>query len=100
METKLSKEEAQVLSWVLSKLTVKDRTGEIGIMHGAERFVSTHLCLKKNERAALNSVAAKFGNRRWIKGSLIISEFELTSFPGLFEVSIYRIHQAKNPDQR
>ena len=41
MEVKLNEEEAYLLKEVLSRLKVRKRTGELGIMHGADRFVST-----------------------------------------------------------
>lgn len=60
-ETKLKAEEAAVLRAILSKLAVRSRTGELGIVHGAERFVSTHLCLSKTDRAILAGMASKLG---------------------------------------
>ncbi len=60
-EVKLTSEEAQVLRAALSVLFVKTRTGELGITHGADRFVSTQRILKRPDRDALDSVARKVG---------------------------------------
>lgn len=60
-DTKLSSEELQVLRAVIASLVVKSRTGELGILHGMERFVSTHVTLKKKDLEVLDSVAKKFG---------------------------------------
>ena len=65
-ETILTTDEVTVLRAVLAKLTVRSRTGELGIMHGAERFVSTHLCLNKAERKTLAAIASKVGLQRGI----------------------------------
>jgi hypothetical protein len=51
---------------LLSKVAVRSRTGEVGIIHGANRFVSTHLCLSKAERALLGSVAVKLGLQKGV----------------------------------
>ena len=40
-EVKLTPEEAEVLRAAVSTFVVKNRSGELGIMHGADRFVST-----------------------------------------------------------
>ena len=60
-EVKLLDSEIDALRLVLRSLSVRDRTGEIGIMHGADRFVSTKVCLKKADRQALNRAAQKLG---------------------------------------
>jgi hypothetical protein len=60
-ETKLTPEETVVLKAILAKLAIKSRTGEIGIMHGADRFVSSQLALKKPDRELLTSIAKKLG---------------------------------------
>ena len=60
-EAKLTAEEIDALRWVLQTVVVKQRTGEVGIMHGADRFVSTRLVLKQPERGALEAVARKVG---------------------------------------
>ena len=60
-ETRLTAEEADAVRMVLSSMVVKRRTGELGIMHGAERFVSTQRILKKADRDALNAAARKLG---------------------------------------
>jgi F0F1-type ATP synthase epsilon subunit len=49
MEIKITSDEIEVLRKVLHNVVIKSRTGEIGIMHGAERFVSTNNTFKKEE---------------------------------------------------
>jgi hypothetical protein len=60
-ETKLTSDEVVILRAVLSKLCIRGRTGELGINHGADRFVSTQLMLKKQDRAVLDAIAKKVG---------------------------------------
>lgn len=60
-EIKLTAEEAHALRAALSALVVKARTGELGILHGAERFVSTQRIFKKADREALDAAARKLG---------------------------------------
>ncbi|MDF1501720.1 hypothetical protein [Roseisolibacter sp. H3M3-2] len=60
-EVKLTAAEAEVLRTVLAALAVKGRTGEVGILHGADRFVSTQQLLKRADREALESAARKIG---------------------------------------
>ena len=60
-DAKLTSQEAGALRKVLATLVVRDRTGEVGIIHGAERFVSTQLCLRKADRELLDAAAAKVG---------------------------------------
>lgn len=60
-ETKFTAEETEVLRAVLSVMVIKRRTGELGIMHGAERFVSTQRSLKKADREALDAAARRLG---------------------------------------
>lgn len=65
-DLKLTSDEAAVIRAVLSKLTVRTRTGEVGITHGANRFVSTQLCLSKSDRARLGAAAAKLGLKQGV----------------------------------
>jgi hypothetical protein len=60
-EIKLTSDEVFILKAILSKLAIKGRTGEIGIVHGMDRFVSSQLILKKPERELLTSIAKKLG---------------------------------------
>ena len=60
-EIKLSSDEAQALRAAPSMLVVRDRTGELGVLHGMERFVSTQRTFTKAERAALDAAARKLG---------------------------------------
>lgn len=60
-DTKLSTEELQILCAVIAPLVVKSRTGELGILHGAERFVSTQIILKKKDLYIMDSVEKKIG---------------------------------------
>jgi len=61
MDIKLSENELQLLRGVLSQFVIKDRTGELGILHGANRFVSTNISLKKEHRSTLSSAFEKLG---------------------------------------
>lgn len=61
MEAKLNSEETQILKRALSHLVLRSRTGEIGIHHGANRFVSTNDCFKKKDLEALDSAFKKVG---------------------------------------
>ena len=56
-----SDEEKAALKVVLSQFVIQKRTGQIGIIHGANRFVSTHICCKKSEKAVLHSAFKKLG---------------------------------------
>ena len=58
-EAKLSEAEIAALRSVLQTIVVKARTGELGILHGADRFVSTQIILKQPERTALESATRK-----------------------------------------
>lgn len=60
-EAKLSATEAEVLRSVLQSVVVRTRTGELGIVHGVDRFVGTALMLKAAELGALEAVARKVG---------------------------------------
>ncbi len=60
-EIRLTTDEAGALRSALSTLVVKARTGELGLLHGADRFVSSQRILKKAERDALNAAARKLG---------------------------------------
>lgn len=60
-DIKLTPEETIVLKAILAKLAIKNRTGEIGIMHGMDRFVSSQLILKKPEQELLTSIGKKLG---------------------------------------
>ena len=57
----LNSEETHMLIRTLRHFVLKKRTGEIGIIHGQDRFVSTQMCLKKNEIKNLNSAFKKLG---------------------------------------
>lgn len=60
-EVKLSEDEYQAIQTALRELVVKGWTGELGMMHGANRFISTNICLKKQHRAIFDSACRKFG---------------------------------------
>lgn len=68
-DTKLSSEELQVLRAVLAPLVVKSRTGELGVLHGMDRFVSTQVILKKKDLNVLDAVAKRLGLNGGIKRS-------------------------------
>jgi hypothetical protein len=59
--TALDRDEAEMLRLILSKVVVEKRTGQVGIVHGADRFVSTQVVLKKEGRALLDKLARKVG---------------------------------------
>jgi hypothetical protein len=61
MEIKISDNELGVLRKILNNLVIKSRTGEIRIIHGADRFVSTNNILKKEEIEILEKVFNKTG---------------------------------------
>ena len=63
MEIKLSDSEIEVLKIIMSQLAIKGRTGEVGIMHGSDRFVSTQVILKKDAVLSLQQVAKKMGGQ-------------------------------------
>jgi hypothetical protein len=60
-EVMLTPDEAAILRAVLSQIVIRDRTGEVGILHGLERFVSTQLILNKQDRDILILAAKKLG---------------------------------------
>jgi len=60
-DVRLSPGEAAALRTALSALVVKTRTGELGIMHGAARFVSTQRIFRRPELEALQTAARKLG---------------------------------------
>jgi hypothetical protein len=62
-DVKLTSEEIAVLRAALSKFAIRGRTGELGVLHGLDRFVSTQLILKKQDRDVLNAIASKVGLR-------------------------------------
>lgn len=61
MEIKISDNELGVLRKILNNIVIKSRTGEIGILHGADRFVSTNSILKKEDIETLDKVFNKAG---------------------------------------
>lgn len=60
-DIKVTTEEATVLKAVLARLAIRSRTGEVGIVHGMDRFISSQLILKRGERELLAVLAAKVG---------------------------------------
>jgi hypothetical protein len=57
----LNEEEAKELRTVLSLIQIRERTGELGVVHGLDRFVSTNVCKKKKEIETLDAVARRCG---------------------------------------
>ncbi len=57
----ISESEARELCTLLSVIHVRERTGEIGVVHGLDRFVSTSVCKKKKELDALDAIARRCG---------------------------------------
>ncbi len=60
-EIKITDDETQALRAMLSVLVLQDRTGALGLLHGADRFVSSQRTFTKPERAVIQSVAKKLG---------------------------------------
>jgi hypothetical protein len=60
-EIKITDDETQALRAILSCLVLRDRTGELGLLHGADRFVSSQRTFTKPERAVIQAVAKKLG---------------------------------------
>ncbi|HTJ00039.1 MAG TPA: hypothetical protein VL527_14250 [Dongiaceae bacterium] len=60
-ELKITEDETQALRTILSCLVVRDRTGELGMLHGADRFVSSQRIFTKPERLVIQSLAKKAG---------------------------------------
>ena len=61
MEIKLTQEEVDTLKPIISKLCIRRRTGELGILHGLDRFVSLQIILKKLNIEVLENIAKKVG---------------------------------------
>ncbi len=61
MEIKLNQSETALLKTILSEIKIKKRTGELGILHGINRFVSTNVVFKKEHIAVLDELARKMG---------------------------------------
>jgi len=60
-EVRLTAEEADAVRAAMASLVVKSRTGELGIMHGADRFVSMQRIFRKKDREMLDAAARKLG---------------------------------------
>ena len=61
MDIKLTDDEVKALRAALQPLVIKTRTGELGIIAGLDRFVSTGRVLKKTDRDTLDAAAKKLG---------------------------------------
>ncbi len=61
MDVKLTDDEVKALRAALQPLVIKTRTGELGIVAGMDRFVSTGRVLKKADRDTLDAAAKKLG---------------------------------------
>ncbi|MDQ6988205.1 MAG: hypothetical protein Q9M25_10415 [Mariprofundaceae bacterium] len=48
-----------VLRATLARLVIRKRSGEIGLLHGMDRFVSTNLWLSKADRTMLAQACKK-----------------------------------------
>lgn len=66
-EVNLSDDEARLLRLALSHIVVKARTGELGIVHGLDRFVSTNTPLRGPDLKSLDSAAKKLGLANGVK---------------------------------
>ena len=63
MEVKFDNNEIEILRKILSQVAIKKRTGELGIVHGMNRFVSTNTVFRKEQIDILDKVAKKCGLR-------------------------------------
>ncbi len=61
MEIKLNNTETELIKALLKNVVVRSRTGELGIFHGADRFVSTNTILKKPAIMELEKLFIKLG---------------------------------------
>ncbi len=61
MKQTFDQEEVEILRALLSRLKVRKRTGELGIHHGADRFVGTGMSLRKKELDIADKIASKVG---------------------------------------
>jgi hypothetical protein len=57
----LNDPESKQLARAVRHLTIRSRTGELGIVHGADRFVSTNDCFRKVELEQLELALRKLG---------------------------------------
>jgi hypothetical protein len=60
-EVRLTDEEAQALRRALQAFVARTRTGELGIMHGLDRFVSNQTTFRRPDLESLDSAARKLG---------------------------------------
>ena len=60
-DVRLTNDEVEVLRLLLGAIHIRARTGELGIAHGADRFVSTNICVRKPQKEALSLAFAKLG---------------------------------------
>ena len=63
MEVKFDNNEIEILRKILSQVAIKKRTGELGIVHGMNRFVSTNTVFRKEQIDILDKVAKNSGLR-------------------------------------
>jgi hypothetical protein len=61
LEIKLNSDEIEILKRVISPLMVQKRSGQVGILHGMDRFVSTNVSLKESQKEILEGVFKKLG---------------------------------------
>jgi len=61
MNLKLNTAEIETLQTLFNQIVIKRRTGEFGIMHGMDRFVSTNKTFRKQHIDTLDSIVSKLG---------------------------------------
>ncbi|HRH42482.1 MAG TPA: hypothetical protein PKY82_12720 [Pyrinomonadaceae bacterium] len=66
-DVKISSEELELLRVIMSPLVIKSGTGELGINHGMDRFISSQVILKKKDLELLDYLAKKVGLSNGIK---------------------------------
>jgi len=59
MKMTLDNQEQELLAAVMQQFVIKTNTGQLGIVHGAERFISTSIVLKKPQLKVLDQIYAK-----------------------------------------
>ena len=61
MEIKLDSDEIEILKRVINPLVVQKRSGQVGILHGMDRFVTTNVSLKESQKKVLEGIFQKLG---------------------------------------
>jgi hypothetical protein len=57
----VNSDEALILKEVLKQISIRKRTGELGVLHGTDRFASNHTVFRKQHLEVLDTIARKLG---------------------------------------